>query len=99
MARTNVSGSAALVFRRCQLLQLGRTTLDGLLEKLLQKWNAPATTRTGAPALRKLTGDPRFLDAQVVEQLPLRDVKAITDLGIEIHPHFSATPLRRTLSL
>jgi hypothetical protein len=52
---------------------------------LPQKWNAPTATSAGTAAVGDLTGNSRTLSADEINYLPLAYVKAVTDLGVEIH--------------
>lgn len=56
-----------------------------LIEQLLQKRPAPATTRPRAKAIGKLPHALRFLDSQVVHHLALRDMKAKAQFVVGLH--------------
>ena len=84
-AGPNICGSQALVFGRCQFLELGVTTRHRLLMELLEKRNAPAAARAGPAAFGQLARDFGPKETDKIDQLSPRDVKTITDLGVRVH--------------
>ena len=56
-----------------------------LVEVASQKRNAPAATGSRSAALGKLAGSTRIVNPLEVEDLPLRDVEAVTNRVIQLH--------------
>src|SRR5207244_1734590 len=88
----HVLGPPTLVLLGREAFQFRLTALHALLENLFEEGDAPAAAGAGAAALGELARHFRFLRANVVHQLPPRHVKAITDLGIEVHHPFVILP-------
>src|SRR5262249_14690408 len=81
----HILGAALLVFFRRQALQFGVAALDALLKNLFEKRNAPGAARAGAAAFGELARHLGLLRPHVVYKLPPAHVKAITDLGVQVH--------------
>jgi hypothetical protein len=84
-AGTNIECPATLVFARSKPIQLSVATGDRLMEYLLQERDTPTAARPCAATLRQLAWHLGPGLANIVRQLPPRNVKAITNLRIKIH--------------
>src|SRR6266404_3190206 len=85
LAGPDISSAAAFVFGRRELFQLGFAALDGLLVELLEEGNTPAAPRPGAAAFRELAGHLGTAKANEIDELAPRHVKAVANLGIQVH--------------
>ena len=85
MARFDVVGSAGGVLFGGQFVVADCLAPLSLFEVLLQVGNAPATPCSRAATLADLAGATRLIEPDVVDDLPLRDVEAITDFVVEVH--------------
>lgn len=56
-----------------------------LFKVLLEIGNTPAATRPRAPALADLTGTTRFIEPDVIHDLPFGNVKAVADFVVKFH--------------
>ena len=67
------------------MIRIGRDTRPRFLEIPFEKGDAPSAACPGAPTFADLTGDPRLMNADEVQDLALADVKTIADGVVELH--------------
>ena len=84
-AGANVVCPALGVFLGRELFKLGLAAIDGMLVDLLQKRNAPTAPSARAAALRQHARNLWLRLPNEVHQLPPRDVKTVTYLGVGFH--------------
>src|SRR5689334_12125350 len=91
LAGADILGPPLFIFLRRQSFQLGGiAAFNPLLKNLFEKRNAPAAAGAGPAAFGKLArhlGPPL---PQEVHQLAAGNMKAVTDLGVEVHCHTAA---------
>ena len=85
MAGANVLASPVGVFVRSQSIRLSGLWVCGFLKVSLQERNAPAAAGPRACAFADLTGAFRLVDANKIDDLPLRNVEAVADFVVEFH--------------
>jgi hypothetical protein len=64
-------------------------TLLPLLVVSLQKRNTPAATGPSTAAFAQLADPFGLVDAQMIDNLPLRDMKTVIDFVVELHGWFT----------
>lgn len=88
-AGPDVGSAKAFVLSGSEAFQLRIAAGHGLLVDLLEERDAPAAAGAGAAAFRELARDFGPPLAHEVDELSPRHVKAVTNLGIEIHQWFA----------
>jgi hypothetical protein len=73
------------VFSGRQTVEFRLASENCLFVELAQERHAPPAASSCAAALRKLAGNARSLEPDETHQLASRDVKAVANLGIQIH--------------
>ena len=85
MAGLDVFGPALSVLFRGQFVLVNRFSALELLKVLLQIGDAPAAAGARSAAFADLTGAAGLVQADVVDDLPLGDVEAVTDFVVKFH--------------
>jgi hypothetical protein len=81
----DVGGALPRIFFRRQRLTLIARFTSGLGKVPLEVRHAPSAAGPRPAALADLAGPARSVDPDVIQNLPLRDVEAVTDCVVEFH--------------
>src|SRR5437773_9661993 len=97
MARSDVFRTHLGIALRGQVVLRRDASLDRLAKIFFKKRAAPSATGPCTAALADLARAARLVDADEIQNLPLRDVKTVTDLVVKLHEVVAGCNVRMSL--